>query len=121
MPTGFQSPERLAEVMAIVTCWQARERPVKARGFYTPAELHAAMGLTTRTLSAALTLLGWHRVTVWSREGDTRIWRGEICPDGRRRGTRKVLQTYWVAPGCTMERPARGRPRWDLSWLFSTR
>jgi hypothetical protein len=66
----------------------------------TTTVLKAQTGLTAHALRVHLSLAGWHRELVWSREGQ-----------GRR-----VLTSWWCPPGTRAPRLPRGRPRLYLSY-----
>ena len=97
---GYQSQMRVAETAAQITAWRASVQD--PRSHYTPAELERSLGRSMRAVAGALWLLGWHREKVWRRSAD-----------GRRQ-----LATYWVAPGQSIQRPQRGRPRFSLQMLL---
>lgn len=99
---GQASPAQLALNAATIAAWRARQTCLKDQ--YAPSELEGSLGMSMRSAAAALCLLGWTREKVWSRDS-----------------SRRRLLTYWVPPGMEITRPKRGRPRFDLSAIFTAR
>lgn len=91
------NPIDIAATAARITVWHASLPTPKPQCFTCP-DLITAIGQPMRALHGPLTLLGWTRGEVWHRERN-----------------RRVKRVLWAAPGCSIPRPPRGRPRFNLA------
>ena len=92
-------PHRIAELLALITIWQAQQPQLKPM---RPHELVEQFNAPLSFITPCLEILGWHRM-------EHRGW-----ANGRR-----YRRVFWCPKGVTLYRRPRGRPSL-VSMLYPT-